>query len=225
MNSHISETQSEAPTEPGKADQQITLGMGCFWGPEALFGHLPGVRRTRVGYAGGTTPSPTYRELGDHSETVEVEFDTAHLPLEEVLDVFWGNHHPTNINGYKGRQYQSLLFYRSEEQREIIERVKGQKEREKSERLETDVLPFDAFHPAEERHQKYYLKRHPDALEKLSSLYPTLNELESSTLAARLNGLAKGYTNRGRILRELDEWPITPEHRETLVRLLKSIKW
>ena len=61
--------------------ETATFGMGCFWGPDARFGSLPGVIRTRVGYAGGTTPSPTYRQMGDHTETVEIDFDPTILTL------------------------------------------------------------------------------------------------------------------------------------------------
>ena len=85
--------------------------MGCFWSPEALFGHLPGVVRTRTGFAGGTTADPEYRNMGDHSEAVQLEFDPAVISYAELLDVFWSNHRPININGYRGRQYQSIAFY------------------------------------------------------------------------------------------------------------------
>ena len=89
--------------------ETITLGMGCFWSPEALFGHLPGVLATRVGYAGGTTAEPTYGEMGAHSETIEVDFDPRLIGLGQLLDVFWQHHDTVNINDYKGRQYNSLV--------------------------------------------------------------------------------------------------------------------
>lgn len=103
--------------------ETATLAMGCFWGPEALFGALPGVVRTRTGYAGGTASDPTYRHMGDHTETVEVDFDPAVLAYDDILRVFWNGHRPENINSYKGRQYQSMLLYRSPEQKDAIERV------------------------------------------------------------------------------------------------------
>ncbi|AJY74364.1 peptide-methionine (S)-S-oxide reductase MsrA [Paenibacillus beijingensis] len=204
--------------------QTVTLGMGCFWSPDALFGHLTGVIRTRTGYAGGTSADPTYRGMGDHSETVEIDFDPGRIGLARILEVFWNHHNPVNINHYKGSQYRSVVFYRDEEQLEIIRQVKKQMERGKGE-LETGIEPFSRFHPAEDKHQKYYLKRHPDALEKLSGLYPAHGDLIRSTLAARLNGLAKGYTNRGLILNEISEWPISPDRRETMTDLVKQIRW
>lgn len=83
--------------------QTATFGMGCFWGPEALFGQMPGVVRTRVGYAGGKTAEPTYREMGDHSETLQVDFDSERLSFRQIVTAFWNHHKPSNINGYKGR--------------------------------------------------------------------------------------------------------------------------
>ncbi|WP_281887118.1 peptide-methionine (S)-S-oxide reductase [Paenibacillus sp. YYML68] len=203
----------------------ITLGMGCFWSPDALFGSLPGVVRTCTGYAGGTTAGPTYRSMGDHTEMVEVVYDEAQLTLERILDVFWSHHSPLNINDYKGRQYQSILLYRDSEQLERIEAALEAIERREGTRPATDVMPLLSFTPAEERHQKYYLKRYPDAVGKLRSLYRDEAALTESTVAARLNGLAKGYTNLTAITDEIRGWVIDESERERLLQLVRSIKW
>ncbi|GAB6992001.1 peptide-methionine (S)-S-oxide reductase MsrA [Paenibacillus pini] len=205
--------------------QTVTLGMGCFWSPDALFGQLPGVIRTQVGYAGGGAANPTYREMGDHTETVQIDFDPTVLTFEDILDVFWSNHNPVNINDYKGRQYMSLVLYHNEEQKEIISYVLQKvKELGKAER-ETAILPFSKFYPAEERHQKYYLKRYPDALEKLHTLYPSQADLMNSKLAARLNGLAKGYTNLERIISEIQQWAIDLNTQRILIDTIREIRW
>ncbi len=205
--------------------ETVTLGMGCFWSPEALFGHLPGVVRTRVGYAGGTADHPTYHEMGGHSETLEIDFDPNLITFEEILDVFWDHHNPMNINDYKGRQYNSLLFYRDEGQEAAILKVlKKRKELGKGE-PETEIVPYSRFYLAEDRHQKYYLKRYPDAMNKLSAMYPSPEDLLSSTLAARLNGLAKGYTNLERIKNEIEKWPTSPSDRDKMIDLIKQIRW
>ncbi|MFD2330159.1 peptide-methionine (S)-S-oxide reductase MsrA [Cohnella sp. GCM10020058] len=203
----------------------ITLGMGCFWSPEALFGSLPGVAETRVGYAGGTTGLPTYREMGDHSETVEIVFDAALITADQLLETFWHHHNPVNINGYKGRQYQSLLLYRDADQAEVFNRVKKRVEADKGHALETEIAPFNAFYPAEPRHQKYYLKRYPDAVGRLSGLYESEEAFLRSTLAARLNGIAKGYANLGPVLREIQAWPMNPEVRNALIERVRKIRW
>ncbi|MCM3631244.1 peptide-methionine (S)-S-oxide reductase [Paenibacillus glycanilyticus] len=203
----------------------ITLGMGCYWSPEALFGAVPGVVRTRVGFSGGTSEAPTYRSMGDHSETVELQFDPAQVSYEDLLELFWNNHNPYNINGYKDRQYQSLLLYRNDEQEEAFRRIKSRIEGDKGSLLDTELAPFRAFYPAESRHQKYYLKRFPDAAAKLSLLYPSERELESSTLAARLNGVAKGFLNLERLQREMEQWPTPPGELSGMLSLIRQIRW
>lgn len=205
--------------------QTVTLGMGCFWSPESLFGHLPGVVKTRVGYAGGTAIHPTYRQMGDHTETVEMDFDPAIITLEEILDVFWNNHNPININGYKGRQYLSLILYRDTKQRETIEQVIAKRTERGQGEAATEIASYDGFYLAEDRHQKYDLKRYPDAIEKLSTLYSSEEDLVNSTLAARLNGLAKGYTNLERIHNEILLWPTSPENRTRMIDLIRQIRW
>ncbi|MBP1999067.1 peptide-methionine (S)-S-oxide reductase [Paenibacillus shirakamiensis] len=205
--------------------ETITLAMGCFWSPDALFGHLPGVVRTRTGYAGGTTPLPTYRNMGDHSESLEIDYDPEIISLKSLIHLFWNSHQPLNINDYKGRQYQSLLFYRDDYQQEVSSHVIHERLQQGHDEPATEVLPYEGFELAEERHQKYYLKRFPDALATMLELYPSLDRLTDSTLAARLNGLAKGFTNRERIIAEIEQWPLPLEERERRVYLIKSIKW
>jgi peptide-methionine (S)-S-oxide reductase len=204
--------------------ETATFGMGCFWGPEARFGSLPGVIRTRVGFAGGTLPDPNYRNMGDHTETVEIDFDSAVLSYEEVLMHFWQNHYP-NRDNYKGRQYISLLRYHSSRQKEAIEKVKKEMERELGEEIETDIAPFSHFTLAEERHQKYYLKRYPKALEQLRDMYPSNELLVDSTFAARLNGFVKGYGTRKGLEQEITGWPISESYRQQLIAVLARIKW
>lgn len=206
--------------------ESITLGMGCFWSPDALFGHLPGVIRTRVGYAGGTTSNPTYRQMGDHTETVEIDFDPDVISVEDILNVFWNHHNPVNINDYKGRQYMSLLLYHDEKQRERMYEVieKRRREDNNGETL-TLIAPYEGLHLAEDNHQKYYLKRHPDAFGKLNILYPNHNDLVNSTLAARLNGLAKGYTNLERITNEIQQWRTNVTNQRIMIEGIRNMRW
>ena len=217
------EAENKFDSRAGKMET-ATFGMGCFWGPEARFGSFPGVIRTRVGYAGGTTPEPTYRSMGDHSETVEIDFDPDILSYEDILKEFWRNHYP-NRGNYKGRQYISLLRYRSEQQKRAVDRVKEEMEQELGEEIETEIAPFTDFTLAEERHQKYYLKRYPKALEQILDLYPEPGQLVGSTFAARLNGFVKGFGTRDALKEELAGWDIDPEYRELLIAKLMELKW
>src|SRR5713101_2588409 len=98
--------------------KKATFGAGCFWGVEATFRQVPGVTATAVGYAGGTLPDPTYEDVctdgTGHAEVVEVEYDPARVPYEELLRVFWENHDPTTPNRQGpdvGTQYRSVVFF------------------------------------------------------------------------------------------------------------------
>ncbi|GKV65296.1 MULTISPECIES: peptide-methionine (S)-S-oxide reductase MsrA [Sporosarcina] len=204
--------------------ETATFGMGCFWGPESLFGSLPGVFRTRTGYTGGTTPSPTYRTLGDHTETVEIDFDPDIISFEEVLMYFWRHHYP-NRDEYKGRQYLSSLRYHNEQQLEVIDQVKKVMEAKLGDPIETEVTKLDRFYLAEERHQKYYLKRYPGVLDQLAEIYPAASRLTDSIFAARLNGFVKGYGTKEQIMNEIKQWKITEESRGHLIRQFLQLKW
>ncbi len=216
-----------AEQEMAKAHYEFetaTFGMGCFWGPDARFGSLPGVLRTRVGYAGGTTVNPVYRQMGDHTETVQIDFDPAVLSYEEVLRHFWDNHYP-NRDEYKGRQYISLLRFHSTQQQSTIARIKEEMENKLGEKIDTDIAPYDHFTLAEERHQKYYLKRYPRILKQLEPHYSNTEKLQDSIFAARLNGFAKGFGSREKLMAEIADWNISEQSRKELSEILMAIKW
>ncbi|MGU3472040.1 peptide-methionine (S)-S-oxide reductase MsrA [Paenibacillus sp. D51F] len=208
-----------------KAVDSAAFAMGCFWRPEALFGSLPGVIRTRTGYAGGTSLNPDYRHMGDHSETVQLQYDPSVISYRELLDLFWSSHNPANINGYKGRQYQSIVFWSGREQLEAIREKLSGLALEGKPVPDTEIAEAAEFWVAEERHQKYDLKRFPDAVKKLDALFPSRGEMEASTLAARLNGLAKGCTNRQRILEEMAGWELAEERKRQYAAALQEIRW
>lgn len=148
--------------------QKATFGAGCFWGVEETFRKLGGVTDTAVGYAGGTMENPTYEDVctdeTGHAEVVQVEFDPAKISYPQLLDVFWDNHDPTTRNRQGpdvGRQYRSVIFYHSPEQKADAEQSKNA--REKTGRFKrpivTEIEPAGKFHRAEEYHQRYLEKR------------------------------------------------------------------
>jgi peptide-methionine (S)-S-oxide reductase len=144
--------------------QKIVFGGGCFWCTEAVFKMLKGVVSVLPGYAGGHTPNPTYYSVceGDtgHAECVEIEYDST-VKLEDLLTVFFGSHDPTTVNRQGndiGTQYRSVIFYKTDEQRVIIENYIKDINASSTEGKDivTEVLPLDKFYVAEDYHKNYF---------------------------------------------------------------------
>lgn len=158
--------QASAAVKP----QTATLAGGCFWGMEEILRKIPGVLEITVGYTGGTTDNPTYKEVctgrTGHAEAVQILFDPARLSYEELLGYFFRMHDPTTLNRQHhdvGTQYRSAIFYHSEEQRQTAEKVKARVDKSgKWKRpLVTEITPAGKFWPAEEYHQDY-LQKNPN---------------------------------------------------------------
>jgi len=154
-----------------KADsdlQTATFAAGCFWGVESLFKQTKGVMETTVGYTGGKTPDPTYRQvctgITGHAEAVRVLYDAKIVSYEELLSLFWRMHDPTTQNRQGpdvGTQYRSAIFYQNEEQRKAAERSKEDFDRSGVyvNKATTQIVPASTFYAAEEYHQDYFRKQ------------------------------------------------------------------
>jgi peptide-methionine (S)-S-oxide reductase len=165
------EMQNTSPTtvEPtAKKTELATFGAGCFWGVEADFRQIRGVVATQVGYEGGKTENPTYRDVCSHTtghaEVVQVEYDPARVSYEDLLKVFWENHDPTQLNRQGpdvGDQYRTVIFYHTPEQQAAAQASKERLETEKKYRrpIVTQIVPAETFYRAEEYHQQYLEKR------------------------------------------------------------------
>jgi len=147
---------------------KATFAAGCFWGVEAAFRAVPGVLGTQVGYTGGTTENPTYEQVcGDttgHAEAVEVTFDPAKVSYEQLLDLFFSIHDPTEVNRQGpdfGSQYRSEIFVHDASQAKAAARAKAALETEKRfpRPIATAISPVATFWRAEEYHQQYEEKR------------------------------------------------------------------
>jgi peptide-methionine (S)-S-oxide reductase len=149
--------------------EQFVVGMGCFWGAERKFWEAPGVYTTAVGYAGGYTPNPTYREvcsgMTGHTEVVLVVFDPGKTQFESMLKVFWENHDPTQgmrQGNDVGTQYRSVLYTLSQAHREAAESSRAAYQDRLTAagygRITTEIADAPPFYYAEDYHQQYLAK-------------------------------------------------------------------
>ena len=145
--------------------EKATFAAGCFWGVEVEFRNTPGVTDVRVGYTGGATEQPTYKQVCSggtgHAEAVEVTFDPFEVTYEELVDGFWQLHDPTQVNrqGWDvGSQYRSAIFTHSPEQARVASESKERAQERLSKPIATQIVPADTFWPAEEYHQQYLVK-------------------------------------------------------------------
>jgi peptide-methionine (S)-S-oxide reductase len=143
--------------------EQATFGAGCFWGVEWVFRKVPGVLDAVSGYAGGHTENPTYREVcghtTGHAEVVQVTFDPTVITYEQLLEVFWAMHDPTQIDRQGpdvGDQYRSVIFTHTDDQRLAATESKARTQAAFPRPIATEIEPATTFYPAEDYHQRYY---------------------------------------------------------------------
>lgn len=147
------------------ANERATFGAGCFWGVEYVFRRVPGVIEVEAGYSGGSVANPTYQQVcyqnTGHAEVVQVEFDPERVSYEQLLEIFWAMHDPTQVDRQGpdvGDQYRSVILTHSEEQRETAEASLKRAQERFDRSIATTIEPLEAFYPAEDYHQAYYEK-------------------------------------------------------------------
>jgi peptide-methionine (S)-S-oxide reductase len=155
------------PDEVPPGMERVTFGAGCFWCTEAVFRQLKGVEAVVAGYCGGSVQNPTYQQVctgtTGHAEAVQVTYDPEVISFTELLEVFWQTHDPTTRDrqGHDvGPQYRSVIFYRSDEQRQLAEHCKQRLDAAGlfGRPIVTDIVPFREFYRAEVYHQDYFEK-------------------------------------------------------------------
>ena len=141
---------------------KATFAAGCFWQVEADFRKVEGVTRTTAGYTGGSLQQPTYEDVctdrTGHAEAVEVEFDPDRVSYQQLLDVFWSSHDPTQLNRQGpdvGTQYRSAIFVHDDDQQALAAASKEQAQQRHDRPVVTEIVPGTTFWPAEEYHQRY----------------------------------------------------------------------
>lgn len=169
-----------------------------------------------MGYCGGTTKEPTYRKIGDHAETIQIDFDPERISYDELLEVFWTTHNPCRTAW--SRQYMSAIFYADEGQREAIERTRKLFVGEDKE-IQTEIAKLDTFWIAEDYHQKYRLRHEPEILEEIRAIYPDEKDFVNSTAAARLNGYLDGKGRMRQLDAEIGKLGLSEEGQKRLRKL------
>ena len=155
------------------ATKTAVFAGGCFWCIQPAFDKAPGVSKTTVGYCGGTEPNPTYELVGSerttYRESIQIAYDPAKISYNQLLDIYWKQIDPTQTDGQFtdiGPSYRAAIFYGSDEEKKIAEASKEKlaTSGKFKKQIATEILPAMPFYPAEEYHQKYYLKN-PEAFE------------------------------------------------------------
>jgi peptide methionine sulfoxide reductase MsrA len=146
--------------------------------------------------------TPNYSNIGDHTETVQVDYDPGLLTYDQLLGIFWKSHRPTTRSW--SRQYMNAVFYHNEQQREMAMASKTAVEQKISSTVKTEVVPLRSFTMAEDYHQKYILNRHYDLKNEMLRVYPRHQDFADSTAVARLNGYAGGHGTRDQLSREIE---------------------
>ncbi len=163
--------------------------------------------------------APNYSNIGDHTETVQVDYDPGRITYAQLLNIFWKNHRPTGRSW--SRQYMKAVFYHDEHQRRQAMASKTAVEQKIDGTVKTEVAPLRSFTMAEDYHQKYILKQHDDLKNEMSRIYPRHRDFVNSTAVARLNGYAGGHGSRDQLSREIGSLGLSTEGKKALAELVR----
>lgn len=164
-------------------------------------------------------PNPNYGNLGDHTETIEIDFDPSRISYSDLLNIFWKSHDPTARTWR--RQYMNAVFYRNESQHREAAASKAAVEKEIGSRVRTEILPIESFTRAEAYHQKYLLSSHSILTGELSAIYTDRKAFTDATSAARINGYAGGYGTPSQLMHEIDSLGLSPEGKSYLLKIVR----
>ncbi|RWS00863.1 peptide methionine sulfoxide reductase-like protein, partial [Dinothrombium tinctorium] len=202
--------------EPQVECLKATFAMGCFWGSDVRFPSYNGVIRTRVGYCGGTKPNPTYYNLGDHTEAIDIDYDPKTITFQHLLEVFWEHHDPTVQHK---RQYMSAIFYHDDEQKRLAEDSMKEEQKKYSRPIVTQILKSGPFYEAEDYHQKYHLRQYP-------AIFKSLNlegkALINSHVAAKLNAFLGGVVSVQQFEEQHKELGLSEEQISAIRKLIEG---
>jgi len=172
-----------------------------------------------VGYAGGSTPDPTYDSIGDHTETVQVDYDPERVSYQDLLNVFFGFHNPCTPT--HSTQYKAVVFADGPEQQTAAQAALDTEVARRGMDAQTAVLPLGQFHLAEDYHQKYALRQYRTIAGELTGIYPKLADFVDSTAATRANAFAYGFGSRELLDDEIDSYGLSVDAQAKLRELVR----
>jgi peptide-methionine (S)-S-oxide reductase len=175
-----------------------------------------------VGYAGGKTINPSYDDIGDHSETIQIDYDPTKISYGELLDIFWDTHSPTSPSW--SRQYMSIIFYHNDAQKRAALASRDREEARLNRKVYTEIVPAEDFYLAEDYHQKYYLQQVPELRKEIQTIYPALNDFINSTAAARINGYVSGYGFLDVLQEQVGSLGLSPAGEKKLLEIFGSLE-
>ena len=176
--------------------------------------------RTRVGYAGGIEPNPTYHNIGGHSETIQIDYDPDKVSYVDLLNVFWAAN--AAYTSPFSRQYNSIIFYHDEEQKTLAEESYQKRLEERPNTVLTGIVPYKGFTLAELYHQKYYLQVEQRLMEDALRNYDDFEVFLFSTTAARLNGYIGGYGDPATLEKELESYGLSEKGEKILMEIVEK---
>ena len=183
---------------------------------------MAGIIRTRVGYCGGTSKDPTYDDIGDHVETIQIDFDPQQITYAQLLRIFADSHNPCRKPF--SRQYTSAIYFHNEQQHAGAKSLIADEEKRRGEKVMTEVAPLAKFYLAEDYHQKYYLQTSSTFKKHYGALYPDISDFVHSTAAARVNGYLGWYGAKADLERTIDSLGLSGEAKQELLRRSGRLK-
>jgi peptide-methionine (S)-S-oxide reductase len=177
------------------------------------------VIRTRVGYAGGEKENPTYRSLGNHTETFQVDFDPSVLSFEQLVTLFWESHNPCSAGG--STQYKKIVFYHSPEQKKTIEATRAAIEEKRGEPVRTEIRKAPTFWSAEDYHQKYRLRSRKNLMAIFNEIYPDGASFRDATLTMRVNAFLANQFSREDMKAAVQASDLSDDQKARLIDAMK----
>ena len=158
--------------------------------------------------------------MGDHIETIQLDYDPLRVSYQELLDIFWKSHNPTRRPW--SRQYMSVIFYHNPEQKNLAFKTRDRESARRETKIYTEIEPAEKFYLAEDYHQKYRLRQERDLMREFNAMYPKFKDIVNSTAAARVNGYLGGHGSLPMLQKDLNKIGLSPESGQKLTGYVKA---